>query len=297
MKDYYRTLGILDDAEDIIVKAAYRALAQRYHPDKWVGDQSDATKRMAEINEAYGVLSDPIKREKYDKELYMYKARNDSSEDDSGESINEDLGEIDEAWQLAVEFFPSIQSEFEELRKINLLLANTYKTALVESQGFKNSKVFKKKYETEYLTRYYGSNQFVRNLAKFLLSHSEQKAAAKVNKLVRLLGESLTYTQIFDKIHSEFSQIECFKKSIYFDAKFERNLDYIIRKVHDSYPSNEEISYLIGKSLKSEVSVYKFSSFDMKNEYPFEISQNGELKKYTYEQAHEMLKRLLPLGN
>ena len=36
-KDYYRILGVLDDAEDIVIKAAYRALAQRYHPDRWQG--------------------------------------------------------------------------------------------------------------------------------------------------------------------------------------------------------------------------------------------------------------------
>ena len=52
MKDYYRTLGVLDDAEDIIIRAAYKALAQRYHPDKWKGDPQEANKRMSDINEA-----------------------------------------------------------------------------------------------------------------------------------------------------------------------------------------------------------------------------------------------------
>ena len=33
-KDYYKILGVLDNAEDIVIKAAYRALAQKYHPDK-----------------------------------------------------------------------------------------------------------------------------------------------------------------------------------------------------------------------------------------------------------------------
>jgi DnaJ-class molecular chaperone len=65
-KDYYRTLDVLDDAEDIVIKAVYRALAQRYHPDKWAGDTEEATRRMSDINEAYGVLSDPIKRKQYD---------------------------------------------------------------------------------------------------------------------------------------------------------------------------------------------------------------------------------------
>ena len=57
MKDYYRILGVLDDAEDIIIRAAYKALAQRYHPDKWRGDSTEANKRMSDINEAYAILS------------------------------------------------------------------------------------------------------------------------------------------------------------------------------------------------------------------------------------------------
>ena len=65
-KDYYRILGVLDDAEDIVIRAAYKALAQRYHPDKWTGNKDEANKRMSEINEAYGVLSDSVKRKQYD---------------------------------------------------------------------------------------------------------------------------------------------------------------------------------------------------------------------------------------
>lgn len=64
-KNYYRILGVLDDAEEIVIRAAYRALAQRYHPDKWQGDSAVAAKRMAEINEAYSVLSDKDKRAEY----------------------------------------------------------------------------------------------------------------------------------------------------------------------------------------------------------------------------------------
>jgi TPR repeat protein len=65
-KDYYRILGVLDDAEDIVIRAAYRALAQRYHPDKWSGNLEEASARMAEINEAYAVLIDASARAAYD---------------------------------------------------------------------------------------------------------------------------------------------------------------------------------------------------------------------------------------
>jgi curved DNA-binding protein CbpA len=65
-KDYYRILGVLDDAEDVVIRAAYKALAQRYHPDKWTGDKEEANRRMQEINQAYAVLSDSVKRKQYD---------------------------------------------------------------------------------------------------------------------------------------------------------------------------------------------------------------------------------------
>lgn len=80
-KDYYRVLGVLDDAEDIVIKAAYRALAQRYHPDKWKGDAAEANRLMAEINEAYAVLSDTAKRAAYDSKSRegKYKSKNNDS--------------------------------------------------------------------------------------------------------------------------------------------------------------------------------------------------------------------------
>jgi molecular chaperone DnaJ len=37
-RTFYQILGVQPDAEDVVIKAAYRALSQRYHPDKWAGD-------------------------------------------------------------------------------------------------------------------------------------------------------------------------------------------------------------------------------------------------------------------
>ena len=63
-KDYYQILGVPRDATAADIKAAYRKLARRYHPD--VSKESDAATRMAEVNEANTVLSDPEKRAAYD---------------------------------------------------------------------------------------------------------------------------------------------------------------------------------------------------------------------------------------
>lgn len=63
-KDYYQILGVERDASAADIKKAYRKLARKYHPD--VSKEANAATRMAEVNEAHTVLSDPEKRAAYD---------------------------------------------------------------------------------------------------------------------------------------------------------------------------------------------------------------------------------------
>jgi curved DNA-binding protein len=64
-KDYYKLLGVSQDADEKEVRSAFRRLARQYHPDVNPNDP-EAEERFKEINEAYEVLSDPEKRSKYD---------------------------------------------------------------------------------------------------------------------------------------------------------------------------------------------------------------------------------------
>jgi molecular chaperone DnaJ len=63
-RDYYEILGVPRNASIEDIKAAFRKLARQYHPD--VSKEPDAEEKFKEINEAYGVLSDPQKRARYD---------------------------------------------------------------------------------------------------------------------------------------------------------------------------------------------------------------------------------------
>lgn len=80
MKNHYKTLGLLHDAEEVVIKAAYKALAQKYHPDRHLSSKAENTAKMAVLNEAYAVIGHPTLRKIYDDLRASLSAKKASSE-------------------------------------------------------------------------------------------------------------------------------------------------------------------------------------------------------------------------
>lgn len=85
-KDYYKIMGVSQDASDKDIKMAYRKLARKYHPD--ISKEPDAEERFKEMAEAYEVLKDPKKRSEYDQYL-KYKEFNPQSDGFTGRRTQE----------------------------------------------------------------------------------------------------------------------------------------------------------------------------------------------------------------
>jgi curved DNA-binding protein CbpA len=78
MKDYYYILGIKENSTESEIKTAYRKLSLKFHPDKNDGDEF-FTERFKEIQEAYEILSNPTRKQNYDKQK-----KSNSSESQNG---------------------------------------------------------------------------------------------------------------------------------------------------------------------------------------------------------------------
>lgn len=70
-KDYYKILGVAEFESAENIKSAYRKLARKWHPDV-AGNNPDVISRFKEINEAYEILSNQVKKEEYDRARRFY---------------------------------------------------------------------------------------------------------------------------------------------------------------------------------------------------------------------------------
>jgi curved DNA-binding protein CbpA len=198
-KDYYRILGVIDSAEDIVIRAAYKALAQRYHPDKFEGDPQQAKHFMQEINEAYSVLSDLEQKRQYDA-WYSEQRRKEEYQADEDDELSDAMKADDKDWKLACDIYPELEAEFARLNRIASRLAMTFKILMLESKQFPSSKGIAERMEDDFFKTYFGSNPMLLSFAKEVVFSGDKKAAKKLNEYIRVLGTNIDPRRLIDKV-------------------------------------------------------------------------------------------------
>lgn len=105
-KDYYKIMGLNQDATEKDIKLAYRRLARKYHPD--ISKEENAEERFKEMGEAYEVLKDPAKRAEYDQYL-KYRSTNSQNRSQQYSSHAEHAGPYQsQGAQFNDDFFESL---------------------------------------------------------------------------------------------------------------------------------------------------------------------------------------------
>ena len=190
-EDYYAILGVLPSADEVVIRAAYRALSQKYHPDKWTGERSEATGRMQQLNEAYEVLSHIERRQQYDRK------RSDNTQDDfdfTDEAMRSAFQQAEndqEAdWKVALEYYPDLAEIHRKLARVSDKLAFEFRSELLASKGFANRHQLAKALESRFLQRYFGTNPRIVTFARELVEAGHKKAAKELNRAVTILGSN-----------------------------------------------------------------------------------------------------------
>ena len=128
-KDYYKILEIPPHASAQEIKAAYRNMSIKWHPDR--NPNQDVTGIMQNINEAYAILKDEVKRARYDREYQQFKeqtyqsyatsqncSEEESSYDIQDETLKEDIAAARKyAKELVEEFMASFKKASEDAAK------------------------------------------------------------------------------------------------------------------------------------------------------------------------------------
>ena len=201
MNNYYKVLGVQHDAEIIVIKAAYKALAQRYHPDKFEGSKDVANLRMSEINQAYAVLSDPTLKNAYDEQIRTHNTELDE-EDQFYES---DQSEIDEEWEKAIEYYPDLVDIEKKLSKLSPNLSNLFKVEIISGKNISSRFEIASSLEDAFLSKYFGNDPAIKEFAKNLLLDRNKEAAKELNEAIDLFGDKTDAGLLITKISGKFN--------------------------------------------------------------------------------------------
>ena len=267
MKDFYAILHVLPSADLDVIKAAYKALARKYHPDTFVGDKTKAGRMMQEINDAYSVISDPAKRKTYDNE----RAKNNDKEEysDGGEEVNDPR--MEEDWLLACKYCPEAKLHYAFLSRLSYSLGFTYKSYMLDAKCFDNSSKVASQLQKQFLNTYFGANLDIQSFARDLILVGELQAAKSVNRAVKVMGKSLELTALNTSIYSEHPSA-C-ARMLYFNAIHLLDNDYswdsdytqtCVMKLLSDFHVEIKIKFFGGCALKYKGQTFQCANSEMR---------------------------------
>lgn len=277
--DAYAVLGVLPGADQVVINAAYRALAQRYHPDKWRGDPAFAHEKMSEVNKAFALIGSEDQRKKYDSERSgestgdFYK-----NEDGKDQAFRDEFAAHQNEWNLAVEIYPDLEFTRNNLRKISSALDFEYVTVLLATKDFKSRRSLARNIEQKYLERFFGGNAEIVAFAKRLILNGRRDAALKLNQYIAVLGENLDAEKVILRIKEDYlsEEIKQEREKEELKGKFEE-----CRQLYRKLMRYEEPQIAISLALLNDCKILKSDSSSVFSQKCKILSPKGPIYNFS----------------
>lgn len=180
VRTHYDVLGVAPDSPEVVIKAAYRALAKEFHPDRADPDAAD-TNRFIEIQEAYAVLSKSASRSEYDEEL------REAALFQSPPMVPEaEVGGAPAPSTLngAEDRASDIERICARLALYSDTLAQSFHEAYLRGECGEDPWRFAGEMEKGFFRQFFGEDPDIQALAKMLMLSSRTAAAMALNALV-----------------------------------------------------------------------------------------------------------------
>jgi curved DNA-binding protein CbpA len=180
VRTHYDVLGVAADTPDVVIKAAFRALAKECHPDRANAEIGD-TEKFIEIQTAYSVLSKPQSRDEYDAEL-----RHQSLVHDAPFAAATAVSGVQSPfpWASAQQRTADIERICARLGLYSEALSQSFHEAYLRGECGNEPWGFAEEMEKNFFREYFGEDPDVQSLAKLLLLGSRAGAALTLNELV-----------------------------------------------------------------------------------------------------------------
>jgi curved DNA-binding protein CbpA len=224
MINYYEVLGVNIKAEAIVIRSAYKAMVQKYHPDKAVGQKQidEYLEKTKLINEAYDVLSDEVKRNKYDEELSNNKSEknqnNEGFKKDNDSSSKKQSNQSSDDWETVIKYFPDVNTYYNELEEISEVLAAEFKLYILNEKEFKKAKGFYEKLKKRFFGDIFGDNKECNDFALWLLKNKKKELFLEFREIFCLMSKSIDSKELIYKF--------CEERNLMYDANDEINKPY-----------------------------------------------------------------------
>ena len=182
-KDYFAVLGLSPHADPDVVKAAYRALAKKYHPDRQSGSESAGRDKFHELQEAYELLRDEQQRRHY--VGLRERAEQRQREAAARHARPVMLLRLDDRWEHLVREFPATSRDYARFCLISPRLGQQFKLTILGTENPASFGRVAARMERRFYRRHFSYHSDLHTLARKLAHRRRRHALRELSREIR----------------------------------------------------------------------------------------------------------------
>jgi len=177
-KDYFAVLGLSSQADPEVVKAAHRALAKKFHPDRHPDDDGEPKQKFHEIQEAYEVLRDDDRLKQYLRLRAQVQMQEQMQKTKAaGPHMRPRVYlKLDDRWEHLVRKYPELSQHYAKFCFMSHMLGNQFKLIILGTQDHTRFKRVAAKLERQFYRKHFSYHRNLQKLARRLAENHRRHA-------------------------------------------------------------------------------------------------------------------------